>query len=233
MNTCKNVVDWPIGVANRQFAGSFIKQVVMDKPRALFKAEYPGQVFRCGGLFAVSIVPAASIVLEGDAPVRYAIVHLGIVDQRHLTRQLEGLAEQAQDREPGSFGLAVSCENSSVGEIVAAAEANGTGGCGCGHAGGLNARVELLLGVGEEVVRSEPIRARIRPAQTLYPSSRPSHRLAKAFYLFDCHSEWQGIPGTGHWTYCRGPCTAAEVCICDNYPSKRANCDGWDFCHCS
>jgi hypothetical protein len=64
-------------------------------------------------------------------------------------------------------------------------------------------------------------------------SKYPPREDAVAYYLFDCHAEWQGIPGTGTWTYCRGSCPAGEKCLCDAwFGPDRANCDGWDTCWC-
>lgn len=227
-------IDWPVGVPTHRLEGTFVKQRVVEKPKAPFSVELPGLVVRAGGMFGVSIVPAACVVLEGDAPLDYAVVHAAITDQKALGHELKQLAEAFCTRPPESFSVAVRAEQTSTADVVLAAEANALGGCGCkGRPAAIPARVELILGQGKKRKRSPPIRAAVMPVLSAYPPCGDSKELTEAFYLFDCHSEWQGIPGTGHWTYCRGPCPAGEVCICDNFPKKASVCDGWDFCHCS
>lgn len=228
MNPSSHPIDCPAGVPSRHLSGSFVRLQVAASADARFELSYPGAVLRSDGVYAVSVIAAQMLVLPGDAPVRYALVHVGIVDQQQLARQLDRLANGACGDAPNSFALAVSAAERSFEEVVAAGES----GCGCAGARGLPAKVELLFGTGGEVERSQPIRALIRPTMTRYAPSKGCGQLPMAFYLFDCHSEWQGIPGTGHWTYCRGPCPAGKSCVCDYYPSPRSNCDGWDFCDC-
>ena len=223
-------LDCPAGVPSRQLPGSFVRLHVAASADACFELVYPGAVLRSDGVYALSVIAAQMLVLPGDAPVRYAVVHLGISDQRQLARQLERQANVACGDAPSSFALAVSAEGRSFGDVVAAGEAGA--GCGCGGAGGIGARAELLFGAGGDVERSQPIRAMLRPKMSRYAPAKGSAQLPLAAYLFDCHSEWQGIPGTGHWTYCRGPCKAGETCVCDYYPKPSSVCDGWDFCDC-
>jgi hypothetical protein len=194
------------------------------KPSAPLALELPGGILRIGKNYLPTIIPFVRVSIKGKGkPAKSALARFAERDVSETDKALRRLAEAAQRKPIEGFGLHITTDGLTFGELVDRA-LKGT--IGRDSPEPVQLRVALKLRGVRKPVLSKPFGG----FAGAIAITEDVLEYEDVFGLYTaCHSHWYGLRAATRFTVCHGPCPAGP-CGCGTPPAR--SCTGWCFCWC-